>query len=131
MIQRYDLLPMNIKMKDGLLLPVPGDELPMKVASRIQVVSTMIPKSELPMMVNKDSSMVPHAVPLELPMRGASIRVHVTTMIPGLELPMNHAVIPGASRILGETKYEMPGSGSKGTPCMPVFGAEATIHRIW
>ena len=43
----------------------------------------------------KDSSVVPHAVPLELPMKGASSSRHVTTMIPGLELPMNHVVIPG------------------------------------
>jgi hypothetical protein len=53
----------------------------------------MIPESELPMV--KDSTMVPHAVPLELPMKGASSSRHVTTMIPGLGLPMNHVVIPG------------------------------------
>jgi hypothetical protein len=74
MIQRYDLLPMNMK-DHGVLIPVPGDELPMKGASRVQAISAMIPQSELPMV--KDSTvLVPHAVPLELPMKGASSSRH-------------------------------------------------------
>jgi hypothetical protein len=37
----------------------------------------------------------------------------------------------GASWILGETKYEVPGSSSKGGPGTLVFVIEAIVHRVW